>query len=348
MISKEILEIVIPITQILILMTLIMYVIKTWRTSSATQAAAEVFALSLQVMKEARDLEIAPYVVVYFDIAYEEKIIYLVVKNIGKSTARDIKIQFKPKLIGNSGEDVSEIPIIKNGIASLSPNHEIRTFVDSTTAFFLDRNDQPLSYEVKISFYGGLKDTQRVAEQVLDLTADKKLTKIARSGGHDLSNEVEKISRNIERIGKELSVLNDNLAGGAQLRSTIAPASLQIGDDSWQNVVTKRLLEFKNLWSSLYGGKREKLLQPFLGKIKNRLSHITDQLLVTISMSPSDADEELKNQVLDIVAKMADLNSLRVYLDDARTVSAFNASGDKILSIIEELVVKIKTNTQAS
>ena len=348
MISKEILEIVIPITQILILAILIIYVIKTWRISSATQAAAEVFALSLQVMKEARDQEIAPYVVVYFDIAYEEKIIYLVVKNIGKSTARDIRIQFRPKLIGNSGEDISEFPIIKNGIASLSPNHEIKTFVDSTTAFFFERNDQPLTYEVKISFYGGLKDTQRVTEQVLDLTADKRLSNITQRSGHDLINEVEKISQNIERISKELSVLNDNLAGGVQLRNAITPASLQTGDDSWQNVVVTRLLEFNNLWSSLYGGKREKLLQPFLGKIKNRLSYITDQLLVTTSLSPPDADEELKNQVLDIVAKMADLNSIRVYLDDAKTVSAFNVSGDKILSMIEELVGKIKTNTQSS
>lgn len=183
---------------------------------------------------------------------------------------------------------------------------------------------------------------------MLDLTADRRLCNIAQRGGHDLINEVKIISRNIERISKELSVLNDNLAGGVKLRNAITSASLQTGDDSWQNVVVTRLLEFNHLWSSLYGGKSEKLLQPFLGKIKNRLSHITDQLLVTTSLSPPDADEELKNQVLDIVAKMADLNSIRVYLDDAKTVSTFNASGDKILSIIEEFVVKIKTNTQAS
>jgi hypothetical protein len=348
MISKDILEIVISITQILILLTLIIYVIKTWRISSATQAAAEVFALSLQVMKEARDQEIAPYIVVYFDILYEEKIIFLIVKNIGKSTARDVRIQFKPKLIGNSGEDICELPSIKNGIASLSPNHEIRIFIDSTSAFFVDKSDQSLTYEVKISFYGGLKDTQRVTEQVLDLTTDKKLIQMTQLGGHSLFNEVEKISRNIERIGKELSMLNDNLSGGVQLRNTITPASLQSGDDSWQNVVATRLLEFSHLWSSLYGGKREKLLQPFLGKIKNRLSHITDQLLVTTSLSPPDSDEELKNQVLDVVAKMADLNSMRIYLDDVKTVSAFNVSGDKILNIIEELIAKIKAKTQSS
>ncbi len=348
MISKENLEIVISIAQILILVTLIIYVIKTWRLSTATQAAAEIFALSLQVMKEAKDQEIAPYIVVYFDIAHEDKIIFLVVKNIGKSTARDVRIQFKPKLIGNSGEDISELSIIKNGIPYLSPNQEIRTFVDSTTAFFFERIDQPLTYELKISFFGGLKDSQRITDQVLDLTADKRLSTIVQSAGLNLINEVEKDSQNIERINKELSILNGTVAGGHQLRSTFTPALLKTGDDSWQNVVTMRLLEFKNLWSSLYGGKREKLLQPFLGKIKNRLSHITDQLLVTISMSSPDTDEELKNQVLDLVAKMADLNSIRVYLDDARTVSAFNASGDKILSIIEELVVKIKTTTPAS
>jgi hypothetical protein len=205
-----------------------------------------------------------------------------------------------------------------------------------------------LTYELKISFYGGLKDTQRITEQVLDLTAERRLSNITQHGGHGLINEVEKISRNIERITKELSTLNDNLAGGVQLRNAITPASLQAGDDSWQNVVAMRLLEFNNLWSSLYGGKREKLLQPFIGKIKNRLSNITDQLLVTTSLSPPDADEELKNQVLDIIAKMADLNSIRVYLDDVKTISAFNASGDNILSIIEKLVGKIKTNTLSS
>jgi hypothetical protein len=348
MIEKELLEIVILITQILILIVLIIYIIKTWRISTATQAAAEVFALSLQVMKEARDLEIAPYVVVYFDITFEGKMIYLVVKNIGKSTARDIKIQFKPKLIGNSGEDISDLPIFKNGIASLSPDNEIRAFVDSTSAFFSEQNDHYLTFEVKILFYGGIKDTLRVTEQVLDLTADKRSSVVIQTGEHSLINEAEKISRNIERIRKEFSMLNDNLAGGVQFRNTITPASLQTGDDSWQNVVVTKLLEFNHLWSSLYGGKREKLLQPFLGKIKNRLNHITDQLLVTASLAPSNADESLKNKVLDVAAKLADLNAIRVNPNDTKTISAFNADGDKIVETIEEFVGKLKTNTHTS
>ncbi len=344
MIGKEILEIIAPIIQILTLAALIIFIFKIWRVSSAAQAAAEVFAVNLQAIKEAKESEMAPYVIALFDIPFEEKMIYLVVKNIGKSTAQDVKIQFKPKLADNSGEDISELPVFKNGITSLSPGQEIRTFVDSSSAFLFGQNDQPLTYIVKISFNGWPKDTLKVTEQVLDLTADKRSSNITQHGRHDLTNEVEKISRNIERIRKEFSMLNDNLAGGVQFRNAITSASIQTREDSWQNVIAAKLLEFNHLWSSLYGGKREKLIQPFLGKMKNRLNDITDQLLVTTSLSPSNADEVLKNKVLDIVAKIADLNSVRVNLNDPKTVSAFNANGDKIADIIEDLIGKIKTN----
>jgi hypothetical protein len=348
LIYKEIIDFVLPLAQILALVILIMYVIKTWRIASSTQAAAQVFSLSLQVMKEARDQEIAPYVVVYFEHPNEEQILSLVVKNIGKSTARDVRIQFKPKLINTSGVSLCELPVLKNGIAALSPGHEIKIFVDTIAGFFFERNDLPLTYETTVTYFGGIKDIQRVSEQVLDLTAEKKRSKSSQHGGFTLMGEVEKVSRYIEHISKELAELNENLTGGVKLRNTVTPASLQSGDDSWQNIVASRLLEFNHLWTALYGGKREKLLQPFLGKIKNRLSHITDQLLVTTSLSPPDADEDLKNQVLDIVAKMADLNSIRIYLDDSKTVSAFNTSGDKIHRNIEEVVAKIKVNTQVS
>ncbi len=344
--NKEIFDGVLLMTQILILIALVVYIIKTWRLSSATQAAADVFALSLQVMKEARDQEIAPYVVVYFDIPHGEQILFLVVKNIGKSTARDVKLQFNPKLIGNSGEDLSELPLIKDGIVALPPNHELKMFIDSTNAFFFEKSDRPLRYVVTVSFYGGLKDAERVSEQVLDLTSYKRLSKITQRGSHELSNDVEKISASIERISKELSTLNDNLSGGVHLRNPITSASLQTEKDSWQQVVTSRLLEFKNLWSTLYGGNREKLLQPFLGKLKNRLSHITDQLLVTTSLCPPSTGDELKNTLLDIVAKLVDLNSFRMDPNDAKSVAEFNSNGDKILNSIEEVVAKIKTTTQ--
>jgi hypothetical protein len=343
--NKEALDSMLLIVQILILVSVITYLIKTWRSSSATQSAADVFALSLQVMKEARDQEIAPYIVVSLDVPQGEQTLFLIVKNIGKSTARNVKIQFSPKLVDNGGDDLSELPLLKDGIAAFPPNHELKIFVDSTAAFFFGNNERSLKYETNVSFYGGLKDTQRVFEQTLDLTSIKKMSKMNQRSSHELSKDVDKIAVSIERISKELAALNNNLSDGIQMRNPITSASLKTENDSWHQVITSRLLEFRHLWATFYGGNHEKLLQPFFGKLKTRLSHITDQLLITISVSPSGTEDDLKNVLLDIVAKMAELNSIRVIPEDAKSIKEFDSTGTKILTMIEE-IVKQKTTSQ--
>ncbi len=296
MTNSELFNLILLATQILTLIALVIYVVKTWHIASATKVAAGVSALSLQEMKEARDQEIAPYVVVYFDMPRGEHFIYLVVKNIGRSIARDVKLQFSPRLIGISQEDFTNLPMIRDGIASMPPNHEIRTLVDSTVAFFNEKSDRPLTYQVNVSFYGGLKDTQRLSEHVLDLTAYKGLSWITRRGLHELTNEVEKISRNTERIGKELSELNEYLTEGVHIRNAVLTSTiLQSDEGSWQRMVSSKLLEFKHLWLSMYQGNLDKLLQPFLGKLRNRLIQLADQLLVMISTSPPGVDDKIKD-----------------------------------------------------
>ena len=232
--------------------------------------------------------------------------------------------------------------MIKDGIAALPPNHELKIFVDFTTAFFFEKSDRPLTYEISATFYGGIKDTQRVSVQILDLSTFKKLSKTFQRVPVNWYMKVEKISQSIDRISKEFSQLNDNLTGGIHLHNPITSTALQTEEESWQQVVTSRLLEFKHLWSTLYGGNSEKLLQPFLGKLKNRLNHITDQLLVTTSLCPPATGDELKNILLDIVAKLADLNSIHISLDNIQSVTEFNSIGNKILYVVEDVVTKIK------
>jgi hypothetical protein len=100
------------------------------------------------------------------------------------------------------------------------------------------------------------------------------------------------------------------------------------------------------LWSTLYGGNPEKLVQPFLGKLKNRLNHITDQVLITSSLCPPNTGDEIKNKILDIVAKLADLNSLQISSDDFRSITEFNSNGNKILISIEDVITKITKANQ--
>jgi hypothetical protein len=100
--------------------------------------------------------------------------IYLVVKNIGQSVAKKVRLTFYPMLQTSFNISLGEMSFIKNGIESMPPGFEIRTLVDSTSSYFSNPNF-PLKYNVKIIYFGGVEETERIYEQTLDLSAQKGL-----------------------------------------------------------------------------------------------------------------------------------------------------------------------------
>jgi len=96
--SKEKIDILLVIIQILTLIFLIIYVIKTWHIASANRESAEISKMILLEMKEVREAESAPYVVVYFELPYGEHVIHLIIKNIGKTSALDVRLAFDPTI----------------------------------------------------------------------------------------------------------------------------------------------------------------------------------------------------------------------------------------------------------
>lgn len=119
--------------------------------ASSTKKAAEATELSVQEMKEMRDVETAPQVIAYFEIS-QERLIYLVVKNIGNDTATNVKLRFDPPL-QTSDQQISfdDILLIKDGIPSMSPGYELRTILDSSVEYF-GNTDLPLQYSAVVSF----------------------------------------------------------------------------------------------------------------------------------------------------------------------------------------------------
>lgn len=124
--AKDLIDIILVGVQIATLVALIIYVKKTWDMAVSTEKSAKVSEKTLEEMKETRDQEAAPYVVAYFDFKDHE--IDLVVENVGKGLARDIKIEFEPKLQNSDGEGINDLSLIKDGIGSIPPNYKIKTF----------------------------------------------------------------------------------------------------------------------------------------------------------------------------------------------------------------------------
>src|SRR5688500_17381032 len=85
--------------QIATLIALIIYVIDTRKMASASSKSAEIAEKALLEMSEQRDAEIAPYVVAYLDEQGPiNGVLYLVIKNTGKTVAKNVKVIFDPPL----------------------------------------------------------------------------------------------------------------------------------------------------------------------------------------------------------------------------------------------------------
>jgi len=78
------LNVVLAIIQTLSLVALVFYVWKTWQIAAATKEGAEIYEQILKEMRDAREAEVAPYVVVYFDIDRTRKMIKYKAFPIGK------------------------------------------------------------------------------------------------------------------------------------------------------------------------------------------------------------------------------------------------------------------------
>jgi hypothetical protein len=194
---KQIIDIVLPVVQILSLIALVIYVIKTSQVASATRLSAAAASATLDELKASRDQETAPYVVVFFEVSPRTQIVYIVVKNIGKSIANNVRMDFHPPLKSSQDQiQFDELEIIRTGISSMPPNYEVRTVFDSLISYF-GKSELPLLYTVRVSYAGGIQSVERVSQQTLDLRALKGIMVTSEKGLDDVARSLEKFASRV-------------------------------------------------------------------------------------------------------------------------------------------------------
>jgi hypothetical protein len=342
-VTKETLDIILASIQAVGLIALILYVVKTWHIASATREAARVSEKTLQEMKDARDQEVAPHVIAYFDLPLNEHVIYLAIKNVGKSVASNIRIEFEPKLVGHRNEDFTMLPFVRDGIGSMPPGYEIRTFVDTSMAMLAKQSNRSLTYKAKVTFFGGLKETQRTTEQTLDLSMYRGLSSISRRGIHDLTNEATKISHSTEQISKTLSELSEAVTHGLYFRNpTFRFSPIPSDSGSWTSLALSKLTEFKFIWTSTYSNNHDKMMNPFMDNLRIRLIQIGEQLLILAASSPVEIAAELRPPLLEISNKLTELGSIQFYMDGGASLARFDAAGNEIVDLADRTIKQLQ------
>jgi len=167
-------QIALLLLQIPTLIALIVYVIKTGEMASASRKSTEIAEKTLLEMREQRDAEIAPNIIVYLDGQGEiNGLLYLVIKNTGKTVARNVKVIFDPPLPTRYPELLQRVLPI-DGIPSIPPDYEIKTTIDSFEDY---KKSSPMAFTVNVTYYGGITDKPREEIFHLDLTLFRGIVK---------------------------------------------------------------------------------------------------------------------------------------------------------------------------
>ncbi|MBP7213140.1 MAG: hypothetical protein KBA03_02795 [Anaerolineaceae bacterium] len=216
-IEQNVREFILFIVQIASLIALIVYVIKTADMAREAEKSAALTERNLEEMIVNRNLEFAPYIVVYFDAMTDSPVFDLVVKNTGKTIANNIVIAFNPPLQSSlSNLDLSELSMLKKRIPSMPPEYEFRTAIDRLETR-LASDDLPKIYEVKVTYTGGLDNKVREIQYLLDLNVYRGMMESNISSLSDLTHVVEEIPAQLaeltgstERINGKLALLNES------------------------------------------------------------------------------------------------------------------------------------------
>jgi len=321
---------------------LIIYVVKTWEMASATRRAAEATERSVSEMREARDQETAPYVVVYFDVVSGSNLIYLVVKNIGRSIAEKIRLVFTPPLCTSGIVRIEELSLIKDGIESMPPGYEVRTLFDPAPKYF-GNAALPLKYTVKISYFGGIETHERTIEQVLDLAMHKGLVYVDRKDVHDLVKNLEALTRVSDKIETAVDSISVILKKGVLIRNpTIMTTRLESGMINWREALLAKADEFENLWLVL--NKEDRVYGSTLDELQAGAFLLRDQFLALLSNRPSDADADLVGNGLEISRRLHEIGQMEFYIDGGESIRRFNELGDKTLQEMRKLKEAISSS----
>jgi hypothetical protein len=323
------------------LICLVIYVIKTWEIASATRTSTETSQQMLEEMKATRDQEVAPYVVAYFDVEKKPNllpiIVFFTIKNEGKTAAKNVKLEFDPPLptlaYAPKPRNLNELSMIKDGIPVMPPGFKIRT----TFGFYTVLAEKGMSYRLKISFDGANKPEH--TEYILDLSPFSDLLYDAPQEMPQLIEQVKKTHESIDKIKEKFSLLVDRIDDGLWIKNSRAEMwRTSFSLEEWKAAIHSKLIEYKLLWTSIYGIDFEKLNDDlFFSNLKNYYMQTGEYLLQLVSLAPASIPQGIKEKLISLSSKLMEVESPKFIVRE-KDLDEF---GNTFVALTEQILTEL-------
>jgi hypothetical protein len=144
-------------------------------------------------VNEARNLreqQSRPFIVIDVDFVRSSQL-FLHVKNLGTSLARDVKIRIDPPLKSAIDIPVEKFKMLQDGISTLAPGKELRTFFD--IGFRRNESDLPLVYSAEVRYTDETGKRPFQERMDIDLEQYMHLHYVDRQDLHDVHARLKEI-----------------------------------------------------------------------------------------------------------------------------------------------------------
>lgn len=329
-------------------------------SADATRDSARAAENTVQEMKEARDEENAPSVVVYFNYIHSRhQTLYLVVENIGKNIARDIKLDFTPPLqVSNFNKKVIESdPVLNNGIRSLVPNYKISIPFDYLMHYL--RENLATEYKVKVTYWWKKSLPPQELEYVLDLNHYKHMDFVTGTGLGEIDETLQQLANHFSSYSSSADTANNllNHIANAINRGLVIKNRVSVSQGNAD--IPAMLKEFVYLWVVDYGKQTEKWNKPFLFGLRAKCFLLSEELLKSAITLGTQAWAEQLNQVISSLSKFSSMqliidspdgtfSSALSFVLSGHSKEDFDNSGDSLIADIRTVIELIEKETETS
>lgn len=277
---------------------------------------------ALEEMKGTREQEIEPYMAAYFDVVMDNKlggVVYFVIKNEGRTAARNVKLEFDPTLPAVQGnKNLAELNMIKDGIPVIPPNFSIRARFHFLTVIM----KHGTQYRLKMT-YQGLHNRTKCDEYNLDLKPFEDLIFENAVGLGEVVDQLQVIGKNTEKLQDKFDFVARRIDNGLWLQNS--PNRLKnISIEDWKNVIKARLMEYEVLWTRIYGARIDNLNDDlFFSEMRNAFSRIGKDLIFYVASAPAGISNSAKEQIIALSEKLCGIDD-PVYVIDERSREDFD------------------------
>jgi hypothetical protein len=339
---QTITNIVLAVTGVVSLVALIVYVVKTWhiatqtaRSAAATELAARATERSaltsekvLEEMRAARYAETAPYVVAYFDIPYGDFLVHLVLKNIGRSAARDVTVQFTPPLglVSKGGPPLPLPQFLRSAVPFLPPEYELRTILWSQYEVFADKSEIPQSFDAHVTYADARTGTVHSEAYMLDFTAFRDRAYTSPTTLDDVHKALKAIGDQQAKIAQSTAGLHKALTAGVYVANpSLLVESLPAAATPEERLHCK-LLEVASLWRS-WRARSEDARRGAVAELLPRLRLLRNQIT---RLASSVTDTPALEQTGKVGDALEALLAHRFYADGGQSHARFEQIGDAV------------------